>query len=228
MRPSSVVTLLTMLLLAGLPARTSACTCLETPFRTAYTQSDVILLGEVLGVESAAPDYPHAVWATIRVEAVWKGTTAAEVRVLTAASGVSCGYTFEPGMRYLVYAFTDGWPSLAAGEMWTTLCWRTHPYWAGDPDLVALGVTGLSDGFPNPSQGAFEFALHVLEESRVSWAVFDLQGRTVWSEERSVGAGHTLLRWDGMTSSRGRAASGVYLIRASVDGTRFTRRIVRF
>ncbi len=89
-------------------------------------------------------------------------------------------------------------------------------------------VLALSNGFPNPAHGEVGFALDVPRESQLSWAVFDLQGRMVWSEERNVGAGRTQLRWDGMSSSRARAATGVYLVRASVEGTQFSRRIVRF
>ncbi len=104
----------------------------------------------------------------------------------------------------------------------------------GRKDALDVGEEGIpgelamSNGFPNPSRGNVEFALEVPRESRLSWAVFDLQGRMVWSEERTLAAGRTQLRWDGMTSTRGRAATGVYLVRASIDGTQFNRRVVRF
>jgi hypothetical protein len=57
--------------------------------------------------------------------------------------------------------------------------------------------------------------------------VFDLLGRLVWSENRLFSAGRATLRWDG-TTGRGQAPTGVYLVRATVDGERFTRRFVRF
>lgn len=90
------------------------------------------------------------------------------------------------------------------------------------------GELALSNSYPNPSRGDVEFALEVPQESQVRWAVFDLQGRMVWSENRTVGAGRTQLRWDGSTSSHDHAPTGVYLVRAWVDGTQFNRRIVRF
>ena len=86
----------------------------------------------------------------------------------------------------------------------------------------------LSSGFPNPSLGAVEFALDLPRPSPVSWGVFDLQGRMVWSEARDFAAGHMRLRWDGSTTNGTRAPGGVYLMRASVDGATFTRRFVRF
>jgi hypothetical protein len=90
------------------------------------------------------------------------------------------------------------------------------------------GEIALSSGFPNPSRGAVEFALDLPRAADVHWAVFDIQGRTVWSEARSLAAGRTLLHWDGSNGGRERAANGVYVIRAWVDGMQFTRRVVRF
>ena len=101
----------------------------------------------------------------------------------------------------------------------------------GDGNIVGrggtAGVLALSGAFPNPTAGEVEFALDVPKASEVSWAVFDLQGRMLWSEERSVPAGRTALRWDGFTSTGERAATGVYLVRVRSAGTVFGRRIVR-
>ncbi len=88
-------------------------------------------------------------------------------------------------------------------------------------------VLAFSSGFPNPSHSAIEFMLDLPQDANVKWAVFDLQGRTVWSESRSFAAGRTRLRWDG-TAGRSAAAPGIYLVRAWVDGATFTRRVVRF
>jgi parallel beta-helix repeat protein len=86
----------------------------------------------------------------------------------------------------------------------------------------------LSTGFPNPSRGPVEFALDLPREAQVEWTVYDLQGRAVWSEGRTVAAGRTQLRWDGTASTGDLAATGIYLVRARVDGTQFTRRVIRF
>src|SRR5262245_12685738 len=90
------------------------------------------------------------------------------------------------------------------------------------------GELALSNGFPNPSRGAVEFALDLPRAADVRWAVFDLQGRMVWSESRALAAGRTLLRWDGENGAQQRVANGLYVMRAWVDGTQFTRRVVRF
>jgi parallel beta-helix repeat protein len=95
-------------------------------------------------------------------------------------------------------------------------------------DESSMTELALSGAFPNPSAGAVEFAIDLPRDSQVRWAVFDLQGRMVWSEERAFAAGRQSLRWNGMASGRGKAPTGVYLLRASVDGAQFTRRMVRF
>ncbi len=89
-------------------------------------------------------------------------------------------------------------------------------------------VLALSTGFPNPSRGPVEFALDLPNETLVEWTVYDLQGRTVWSEDRTFAAGRAQLRWDGIGSTGEPAATGIYLVRARVDGTQLTRRIIRF
>lgn len=92
----------------------------------------------------------------------------------------------------------------------------------------AVVELALSSGFPNPSRGGVEFALDLPGDERVRWAVFDLQGRMVWSEDVMFAAGRRSLRWDGSIAGRGQAPTGVYLVRALVGGTAFTRRVVRF
>jgi len=142
-RPSALVPqLLALVLLPGLPSSASACSCTNEPsFETAYTVSDAIFLGEVIEIASAAPDFYEAVWVTINVEADWKGAPPATVRVLTGANDGNCGFGFVLGERYLVYALEGGtlYGPLPPGELWTHSCWRTHAYWADDPDLVSLG-----------------------------------------------------------------------------------------
>ena len=150
MRPSSIVLpLLVLVMVASLPSNASACSCTFLPdFDTAYSQSDAIFLGEVLGIESAAPDFNEAVWATFRVDVQWKGDPPATVRVLTGANDGICGITFLNGERWLVYALGGGtlYGPLPAGEIWTHSCWRTHPYWAEDPDLSLLGPVPVAAG----------------------------------------------------------------------------------
>ena len=101
-----------------------------------------------------------------------------------------------------------------------------HDAIASGPE-EGMGEVALSNGFPNPSRGAVEFTLDLPHEADVRWAVFDLQGRQVWSESMRLAAGRSSLRWDGSIAG-GARRNGVSPVRASVDGVGFNRRVVRF
>ena len=103
-----------------------------------------------------------------------------------------------------------------------------NPSLLGGQVSGAAGRAALSAGYPNPSRGPVEFSLDLPQESRVEWAVYDVQGRVIWSEGRTLAAGRSRLRWDGAGSSGEPAAVGIYLVRARVDGAQLTRRVVRF
>ena len=68
----------------------------------------------------------------LRVSEVWKGPRRQTVMVNAAASpGSGCGYPFEEGREYLVYATGED-PSVS-------LCSETKPLSVADADLGALG-----------------------------------------------------------------------------------------
>lgn len=69
---------------------------------------------------------------TLRVSEVWKGDVGKTLRVTTSAdSGAGCGYPFEEGKEYLVYAGEDASVSL---------CSETKPLSSAGADLEALGT----------------------------------------------------------------------------------------
>jgi hypothetical protein len=86
----------------------------------------------------------------------------------------------------------------------------------------------FSNGFPNPSRGEVDFSVEMPEAGDVDWVVYDAQGRVVHSESRSLPAGRHTVRWDGLTTGRQPASTGVYFVRAKVAGEEFVRRVVRF
>ncbi|HKQ56861.1 MAG TPA: right-handed parallel beta-helix repeat-containing protein [Candidatus Eisenbacteria bacterium] len=91
-----------------------------------------------------------------------------------------------------------------------------------------VGLTSFALSSANPSRGPVEFALDLKAEAPVSWEVFDVQGRMVWSQERVMPAGRTRLTWDGRTGNGEPAGTGVYMVRARVDEKQLTRRVVLF
>ena len=127
-----------------------ACSCLPpAPPKEALEEADAVFLGvvernEVTGplqktdMEGATgygkwrPDYSGKE-ATFRVITTWKGTPQEVIRVETSFYGTMCGYNFEVGFEYLVYARESD------GVLHTSICSRTRPRHDAGEDLQALG-----------------------------------------------------------------------------------------
>ena len=85
----------------------------------------------------------------------------------------------------------------------------------------------LSQIYPNPVTHIATFAIELPRASRVGFVVYDIGGRSVWSQTpREMPAGHGSLRWPGSDARGSTAAVGVYLARVTIDRETFTRRIV--
>jgi hypothetical protein len=128
------------------PGQAHACSCLQPPPPDeALRQADAVFAGEVTDFRIPAPGNRATRFdryeATFRVTAVWKGPDSDRIKVLTAdPSQEMCGYRFEPGIRYLVYAI-----EMPEG-LGTSTCSRTAVLDAAGYDLAALG-----EGTPPPS-----------------------------------------------------------------------------
>ena len=205
------------------------CSCAIGPtFAEAFQGSDAIFLGDVIAVESAAPDSPGMVWVEFRVEQSWKGEPLATTRLLTSESSASCGFPFAAGNRYLVYAFRGEWgPGL---ELWTHMCWRTHPYWPEDPDLAALGRARMVEfrpPFPSPSTGDVAFEYTLGDGGPVELVIYDSAGRQVralFGPENQEPGPHQLT-WDGRDWAGRPARAGIYLAALTMGGRRYQRRV---
>lgn len=84
----------------------------------------------------------------------------------------------------------------------------------------------LSSAWPNPAQGAVDFALALPRTGVVGFTVHDLAGRTVWATRTVRVAGHHTLRWDGRSAAGQAARPGLYLARVEVAGVSLARRFV--
>lgn len=145
----SLVGVAALLLLARVEG--FACTCAlpfpNTPLRkrvgVALKESRAVFSGKVLEVMED-PQTLH-VAVRLRVERVWKGSPRAEVRILTGRGGGDCGYQFEVGQSYLVYAYK--WRE---AELGTNICQRTAKLSEASGDLRVLG---RGKGVPRQSRG---------------------------------------------------------------------------
>jgi PKD repeat protein len=91
-------------------------------------------------------------------------------------------------------------------------------------DRVELPTTlSISGAYPNPGHSQVSFAVGLPENAKVDLAIYDLQGRVIWNEQRDQSAGRFNLVWQG-TTHRGPAPTGIYLARIAVNGRAYMRR----
>ena len=101
-----------------------ACSCfqpegvpIEKQVREAYTKSSAVFVGEV--TEVVKKPETHSVTVRFKVEKSWNKKFQKEIIVSTASESNLCGYAFEVGKKYLVYAAENN------GNLTTNLCTRT-------------------------------------------------------------------------------------------------------
>ena len=116
-----------------------ACTCLphagepiQKVVAKARNESRAVFSGTVVAIDRKPGDLSVAV--RFEVEKFWKGALKKEVTVFTGIGGGDCGYVFEVGQRYLVYAYTHNETGLG-----TNICQRTASLIDAAKDLKALG-----------------------------------------------------------------------------------------
>jgi len=114
-----------------------ACTCelpwpksLKEQVTKARKNSQAVFSGSVVKIEEAG----YMVKVTFKVENSWKGTLPKEVVLFTGRGGGDCGYRFEVGQDYLVYAYGKDLDHLS-----TNICQRTAPFSPNSEDLKILG-----------------------------------------------------------------------------------------
>ena len=115
-----------------------ACTCslpwsegtLKQQVNKARKSARTVFYGRVLKIDEA----PYSVKVIFKVEGSWKRTLPTEIIIGTGRGGGDCGYHFEVGQDYLVYAFgTDD------AHLGTNSCQRTKPLSADSDELRILG-----------------------------------------------------------------------------------------
>jgi hypothetical protein len=99
-----------------------ACSCIRTlkplkvQVKEAFKDSTAIFYGEVISI---TPGSEFVVTVKFKVGKSWKGKLTEEVTITTPENSAMCGYTFEIGDAYLVYA------SGTTDSLMTTNCSRT-------------------------------------------------------------------------------------------------------
>ncbi|MBA3711095.1 MAG: hypothetical protein H0W76_01440 [Pyrinomonadaceae bacterium] len=120
---------------------TLACTCdlplhnksLEQQIVDARKDSKAVFSGKVVEVIENPKDYFYVV-VRLRIERSWKNVRADEVLIVTGRGGGDCGYRFEVGESYLVYAYGSG-----GGRLETNICQRARKLADAGEDIKMLG-----------------------------------------------------------------------------------------
>ncbi len=127
----------TILVLAGFmmsAAPAAACSCIDigTPLEE-LAERDAVFSGRVLSITQADE---YDIEAHILVFSVWKGSPPAVVAVRTSAESAMCGFFFEVGGEYLIYADD----LIAPDPLWTDICQRSVRLSMAEFDLTELGA----------------------------------------------------------------------------------------
>ena len=133
-RPSAALAslaLMGMSLLLLLPDCASACSCMGVPIQRYISSSDAVFSGEVVDLQNTGMFGPRDT-VTLRVSEVWKGTDQGTLEVSTPSQGSACGYAFEEGQEYLVYAY-------GKQDLKVDACGGTTHLSKADEDLALLG-----------------------------------------------------------------------------------------
>lgn len=137
----AMVMALSLLALLMFPKPAHACMCGPSGApRDAMAKADAVFAGQVVAINEPGPYLRNGqmvigsadlVKVEFNVGRVWKGPRPETITVETERMGISCGYEFKEGRRYIVYAW---------GGNRTGLCTRTAPVWLAARDFAALGL----------------------------------------------------------------------------------------
>jgi hypothetical protein len=117
----------------GVARRAEACSCFPaTSIEDAIRATDSVLEARVTALRKAA-DNPEQYVVVLDVKKSHKGAPGPHLEVITEVETAMCGYPFQPGRDYLVYAHRNG-ERLEVG-----LCSRTRPIAEAADDLRVLG-----------------------------------------------------------------------------------------
>lgn len=120
------------------PDVAAACSCVPSPVPCGSLKGSTVFVGTVLSrseasVEGPGPEARAGYAFEFAVGEAIAGITDPNVTVQTDTSTAACGYPFEVGETYLVYA-----NRVSAGRYSASLCSRTRPLADASDDLVLL------------------------------------------------------------------------------------------
>jgi hypothetical protein len=118
-----------------------ACSCAQPQtVNDQFSRSEAVFAGKVLEVkEQKNVNGSMTRAALFDVSRIWKGGTESQIIIHTGSGGGDCGFNFEKGKEYLVYAGTS---TMYGGKelLVTIMCDRTVALDQAKADLAVLGA----------------------------------------------------------------------------------------
>lgn len=150
-RASLFLSLLAALALTPRPAHACSCTNDRT-LQQEYDNAWVVFSGRVVSI-TADPFGTYAV----QIDPIqrWKGPLQYAPIVVTPLNAAVCGYPFEVGTEYLIFAVNYGYGLTYTPTPFTHLCSRTAPL-AGNPYISDLPAPLETTPAARPSWGTLK------------------------------------------------------------------------
>lgn len=121
------------------PSAASACSCEQPPgVEEELSRSDAVFSGKVISIEEKPPllSVPSKT-VIFEVAKIWKGIEQSQVKITTGQGGGDCGFDFNMGQEYLIYAVKSN--SYGLNSLSTIICDRTAILSQSQGDLPLLG-----------------------------------------------------------------------------------------
>ncbi|HYZ92027.1 MAG TPA: hypothetical protein VFA34_06480 [Actinomycetota bacterium] len=146
---AAVLAFAASILLVGFASPCLACSCVQQTDQQHYQRAAVVFVGKAIerhdpseGDYQSSADPIH--W-TFDVESTQKGTTTRKQIVSSSRDEASCGFTFEIGKRYQVFA------SKTNGELRTSLCDGTREVNGGQGPYYPPAPSTPPPATPSPA-----------------------------------------------------------------------------
>ncbi len=147
-----------------------ACSCvMPGTVAEEVERADAVFAGtvvSVVGSEYRAYVFPD-VEVTFTVEEYWKGVFSNPVIIHTGQGGGDCGFGFEEGKEYLVYAYADENDNLHAN-----ICSRTALLSDAEKDLSVLGNGFAPEGSVSSEENSFNTYVFLIIILLISFILF--------------------------------------------------------
>ena len=103
------------------PSGASACSCIRGTPEQYFNDADVVFTGKVLEVEHNVENVFEVKFEIVERQKMSGSDRTVIIR--TALTAAECGYDFQPGVTYVVYAIEDG------SRLYTDLCSGNHKHY---------------------------------------------------------------------------------------------------